>query len=219
MIKTAYILPTGDELLEGVILDTDSPMIMETLLGLSGSCRVIREEPLADRQQEIVGKIRQCSLKGADLLVFIGGSGGGHRHSPTLGKDFTHSALEECLDCAKAVSLYGKNGHLWSRLVCGFYGKTMVINVPGPYSEAKAAISAFCTAYREAGADMTQISRAMAKAVESQYPQGNLKQSRTPEESLGQSRTPEERLGQSQTSEESPVSESGLGADLSRRDS
>ena len=54
-----------------------------------------------------------------------------------MGKDFTHSALERYLDEKSSREIYGKNGHLWCKLICGKKGDTLIVNVPGPYQEAK----------------------------------------------------------------------------------
>lgn len=45
----------------------------------------------------------------------------------------------------------------------------MVINVPGPYQEAKAAIEAFKRSYEHDSKDLKQINTNMAEAVKSKY--------------------------------------------------
>lgn len=168
MISKAVIIPTGDELKSGIILDTDSPMIMQVLLSINGNCTIIRNEPVSDSEDKITNCIKSYIDQELDLIVLIGGSGGGHRYSTTLGKDFTHSSLETILEEKHSTELYGKNGHLWSKLICGMANKTMVINVPGPYQEARAAIEAFKKSY-ENSLEFKQININMAEAVKSQY--------------------------------------------------
>ena len=104
----------------------------------------------------------------------IGGSGGGHRYCSTLGKDFTHSALERYLDQRCSREIYGKNGHLWCKLICGKKGPTVIVNVPGPFQEAKAAMVACLKALAEEGG-VEDICKAMAEAVYAQYPVGQQK--------------------------------------------
>ncbi|MCI1958472.1 MAG: molybdopterin-binding protein [Clostridia bacterium] len=168
MFTKAVIIPTGDELKAGIVLDTDSPLIMQTLLSINGGCEVRRIAPVLDRQELIESTIKKMASQN-DLIVMIGGSGGGHRYSSTLGKDFTHSSLEEILEEKHSSKMYGKNGHMWCKLVCGKLGDTLVINVPGPFDEAKAAIGAFKQKYIENENDLKSINTAMMEAVKAKY--------------------------------------------------
>ncbi|MBP1926436.1 molybdopterin biosynthesis enzyme [Sedimentibacter acidaminivorans] len=169
MISKAIIIPTGDELKSGVVLDTDSPMIMQVLLSMNGSCNITRNEPLIDSENIIIDCIKNYVSQKVDLIILIGGSGGGHRYSSTLGKDFTHSSLDLILEDKYFSELYGKNGHMWSKLICGTIDNTLVINVPGPFQEAKAAIEAFKKAYEQNCIDLKQINLYMTQAVKSEY--------------------------------------------------
>lgn len=169
MFEKVMLIPTGDELRAGTVLDTDSPAVLGRLLRLNGSCSVLRVPPVRDEEAAVADAVRAGAAGGWDLLVLIGGSGGGHRYVPTLGKDFTQSALELLLEDKQVTELYGKNGHLWSKLLCGRLNGALVINLPGPFQEAEAAIRAFCTAYEADPADLAGINKAMAAAVEACY--------------------------------------------------
>ena len=126
MFTKAIIIPTGDELAAGIVLDTDAPEIMKNLLAINGSAEVVRIAPVIDKEEAIVSKIKESAANGYDLIVLIGGSGGGHRFSTTLGKDYTHSSLDMILSDKQEGALYGKNGHMWSKLVIGKLGDTLV---------------------------------------------------------------------------------------------
>lgn len=166
--KRAAILPTGDEILSGIVQDTDSPMAADVLRSLWPDCRITRETPVSDVQQSIRSRIERAAAEN-DLVLLIGGSGGGHRFSSTLACDYTHSAMEGLLSPCYAVSLYGKNGHLWSRLVCGMLHRTLVLNLPGPFREAQAAMQAFERAWQQGAPTLEALNRAMALAVQAQY--------------------------------------------------
>lgn len=168
MFNSVTIIPTGDELKAGIVLDTDSPMLMETLLSINGGAKITRLAPVTDVQNSIVSEILEAS-QGSDLIVLIGGSGGGHRHSQTLGKDFTHSSLEQILNNKFSQEMYGKNGHMWCKLVIGKIENCLVINVPGPFEEAKVAINAFKEAYAKDENDLEEINKEMMKAVKGKY--------------------------------------------------
>ena len=96
MFKKAAIIPTGDELASGIIVDTDSPAVMAELLRLNGNAVILRAAPVTDSEEAIIGSIRAFAEDGCDLIVLIGGSGGGHRAR--------HAALHPRVDCA----LYGR---------------------------------------------------------------------------------------------------------------
>ena len=166
--KCAAILPTGDEILSGIVQDTDSPMAAGVLRRLWPDCRITHETPVSDVQQSIRMRIERAAAEN-DLVLIIGGSGGGHRFSSTLACDYTHSAMEKLLSPCCAVSLYGKNGHLWSRLVCGRLHGALVLNLPGPFCEAQAAMQAFEQAWRQGTPTLKSLNHAMALAVQSQY--------------------------------------------------
>lgn len=170
MIEYVEIIPTGDELKNGVVLDTDSPMLMQRLLRMNNNCTVRRWAVTRDTIEDITERIRRCVAQNPDLIILIGGSGSGHLHSDVLGKDYTHTGMESLMDDFAATSLFGKNGHMWSRLMCGYIGKTLVMNVPGPYVEAKEAIEAFCELWeRKSEPALQDINSAMAAAVTKCY--------------------------------------------------
>ena len=170
-MKSVCLLPTGNEIQNGTVLDLDAPELMRQIVAAYPMAQVTRLCPLVDEEDAIVQKIAWAAGQGPDLIVLIGGSGGGHRFSNTLGRDFTHTALERFLDERASREIYGKNGHLWSKLVCGKKGETLVVNVPGPFAEAKAAMAACLTAL-EQGEGVEEICRTMAQAVYAQYPAG-----------------------------------------------
>ena len=170
-MKRVWILPTGDEIRDGIVLDLDSAEILRQVVQAFPCAEVTRVGPVADAEDAIIQKISQVAAERPGLIVLIGGSGGGHRFSQTLGKDFTHSALERFLDSAASREIYGKNGHLWTKLLCGRKGDTYFINVPGPFVEAKAAMAAFLDTLRQNG-DVDALCLAMAQAVYKQYPTG-----------------------------------------------
>lgn len=169
MIKKAAIIPTGDEIVSGIVLDTDSPAIMGELLGLNGGMLVLRMPPVPDSELAISGAIQGCAASYCDVIVLIGGSGEGHRHSDILGRDVTRSILETQLEEKCTSRLYGKNGHLWSELVIGRLGSALVFNVPGPYEEALAVTRAFTRTFADDSGDLQAMNDAMRDALRAKY--------------------------------------------------
>lgn len=168
MFKRVLIVPTGNEIRAGVVLDTDSPMIMQEFLKANSCCDIRRIAPAEDTEEKIAQTLETCC--DFDLVILIGGSGEGHKYSTVLGTDCTQLVLENLLDEKVCTALYGKNGHMWSKLICGRYKEMLVINVPGPYREAQAAIQALIdVTLRIDAIDLKKINDAMAEAVMQQY--------------------------------------------------
>jgi molybdopterin biosynthesis enzyme len=168
-IRRVVIIPTGGEVREGTVVDIDSAGIMTEMIRINPCCEVLRIAPIADREDEIARTIEKYTAD-ADLIVITGGSGGGGRCCETLSADMTPLAMERCLDEFHASEIYGKNGHLWAKLICGRRGGSIAVNVPGPFVEASAAIKAFRTGWL-GGLELEEINRNMARAVFSQYPE------------------------------------------------
>lgn len=173
-MRTVYILPTGDEIKNGVVLDLDSSEIMRQMVAFDPQAKIVRMPPIVDAEECILQGIQAVMLEEPDLIVLIGGSGGGHRFSKSLGKDFTHTALEQYLSEFAEHAIYGKNGHMWTRLLCGKKCETVIINVPGPFVEAQAAFAAYLQAEAE-GKSLDEASHMMAQAVYEKYPAGAAK--------------------------------------------
>jgi len=170
-LNEAVVIPTGSEIRDGTVLDTGSPAVIYSLLCLAPLCTIHRISPVEDDEDAIRKAVESSTGNGVDLVVVIGGSGGGRSFSSSLSEDCTHHALESLLDEKAGGEIWGKNGHLWCRLVCGRKNGTLVINVPGPHAETKAAIEAFCSSLNKNGGSLTEINKAMIQAVLARYPE------------------------------------------------
>jgi molybdopterin biosynthesis enzyme len=168
MIREAVVIPTGDEVRSGIVKDTDSPEILSRLVARYPCCRVTRVAPVADSEDAILREIAGWVRQGVELVVLVGGSGGGSRYSSNLADDRTHCALERISETRVFREIYGKNGHMWCKLVCGKKNGTLLINVPGPFVEARAAFEAFLRVYPTD--DLQAVNKAMIDAVLAQYP-------------------------------------------------
>lgn len=172
LINRAVIIPTGDEILNGIVTDTNSPAIMELILEAFPQCEVTRVKPVNDMEEKITNKLIECIDRGNELIFLIGGSGGGHRYIPTLGKDYTHSALVKFLPDAHSREIYGANGHLWSKLIAAKKSGSIIITVPGPYVEAIAAARAAIDLLKSGEERIDIIISKIAEAVLGKYPSG-----------------------------------------------
>ena len=164
------IIPTGEEILRGTVIDTNSPALMEILLSLYPGADVRRTRPVPDERSAIMRELERQADR--DLVVLIGGSGGGRRYDRELAEDMTHPVLEDVLTDKAVRRIYGPNGHLWSCLVAGYFGKALVVNVPGPYVEAVAAGKALARGLAD-GQSPQSLADMVAGAVLRQYPGAN----------------------------------------------
>lgn len=169
-VNKVVIVPTGDEVYNGVVLDTNSPALMAMVLEKFPQACIQRITPVIDNLDAICQTIKRYET--CDLIIVIGGSGGGKKFDADLAADETHIALDSMLTRKAVKEIYGFNGHLWSRLVVGCMRENcLVANVPGPYTEAVAAGKALLEAIA-AGVDLTVIAEQVASAVLAQYPSG-----------------------------------------------
>ncbi|WP_227765252.1 molybdopterin-binding protein [Zhaonella formicivorans] len=171
MLKKAVIIPTGDEIFEGIVIDTNSPALMGLLLEYFPAIEVKRKRPTPDRAGAIQDAVSEAVKSDADLVLITGGSGGGQKYDPSLARDCTHSAILKMVPQAASKEIYGLNGHLWSKLVVGRINNTLIITLPGPTVEALAGGRAAVEAIRQNMSE-EQIVAAVAEAVLMQFPKG-----------------------------------------------
>lgn len=170
MLSKVSIIPTGNEILSGIVTDTNSPAIMQLILEKYSECEATRLRPIIDKEIDIVKAIDKCVKNKDNLVIIIGGSGGGHRHVSTLSEDYTHSAMLSYLKEYSAREIYGKNGHMWSKIVCGKKDSTFLVNVPGPYVEAIASVKTLMECFINNIKDEDIICEKVAKTVIANYP-------------------------------------------------
>lgn len=170
MINKAIIIPTGDEILNGTVLDTNSPAIMTLILERFPGCEVKRLTPSIDNENTIINKLKRSIEQKADLIFIIGGSGGGHRFIPHAARDFTHTAIMKMLPNSCYKEIYGKNGHMWSKLIVAKEGNSLIINVPGPYVEAIAAAEVALDSILHGKTDPEILVEKTSEVVSRQYP-------------------------------------------------
>ena len=170
MVNKAIIIPTGDEILNGTVIDTNSPAIMALILEKFPRCEVKRLTPVIDNEDSIINKITQSIKEEANLIFIIGGSGGGHRFITNAARDFTHTAILNLMPDSCYKEIYGKNGHMWSKLIAAKEGNSLVINVPGPYVEAVAAAKEALNLISAGKTDPQTIVEGTARVVALQYP-------------------------------------------------
>lgn len=169
-MHSAAIVPTGDELVAGIVVDTNGPAVRDIILRRFPDCDVLCCEPVPDSAAAI-GRIVRKLATGHDLVVVTGGSGGGGRCDRNLAEDCTHGALAACTQGPVSREIYGPNGHLWCNIVVGSCDGALVFNVPGPGVEAVAAAAAAIECLEDdVPVDRDFLADRIAEAVVNQYP-------------------------------------------------
>ncbi|ABB15061.1 molybdopterin-binding protein [Carboxydothermus hydrogenoformans] len=169
-IEEVVIIPTGGEIKQGIVLDTNSPKLMELILKKWPDCKVIRTPPPEDDISAIQKEVKKWG-KCKGIIFITGGAGGGKKFNSGLTVDCTHVAVLELIQNAESVEIHGSNGHLLAKIVVGKYEEKVIITLPGPTVEAVSGAKAALKVLDKGLLDCKVIAFEVADAIFSQYPQ------------------------------------------------
>lgn len=170
-MEEIVIIPTGDEIRNGLVLDTNSPKIMELVISLWPECKVVRSTPQDDIKEVIQQEVRGWG-KGKGIIFLTGGSGGGKAFNSSLAVDCTHTAVIELIENSESVEICGSNGHLLAKIVVGNFEDKLIVTLPGPTVEAVSGAKAVLEALSE-NVNCKDIATKVAQAIFAQYPVKN----------------------------------------------
>lgn len=152
----AIIFPTGFELQQGLIEDTNTPYL-KSLLEQEGY-KVTVGEIMADDLADIVDKLEDALNRGFGLIITTGGVGA---------EDKDHSVEGICAIDHEAATPYivkyqkGTGRHVKDgvRIGVGTEGLSMMISLPGPHDEVELATPVLLTGLREQWSKETLANR------------------------------------------------------------
>ena len=152
----AIIFPTGFELQQGLIEDTNTPYL-KSLLEQEGY-KVTVGEIMADDLADIVDKLEDALNRGFGLIITTGGVGA---------EDKDHSVEGICSIDREAATPYivkyqkGTGRHVKDgvRIGVGTEGLSMMISLPGPHDEVELAAPVLLTGLREQWSKETLANR------------------------------------------------------------
>ena len=152
----AIIFPTGFELQQGLIEDTNTPYL-KSLLEQEGY-KVTVGEIMADDLADIVDKLEDALTRGFGLIITTGGVGA---------EDKDHSVEGICAIDREAATPYivkyqkGTGRHVKDgvRIGVGTEGLSMMISLPGPHDEVELAAPVLLTGLREQWSKETLANR------------------------------------------------------------
>jgi len=168
-MKKIIIIPTGDEICEGILIDTNSPKIIARLIEKYPTASIKRNKPVRDKKKLITKAINQSVQKNYQLILTVGGTGGGGKSTKSLANDYSHESILKLASDYETISIYGYNGHLWSKIVVALIKNSLIITLPGPQIEALAALDAALNSINEP-LDKRKICDNIANAVINKYP-------------------------------------------------
>jgi len=168
-MEKIIIIPTGDEIYEGILIDTNSPKIMARLIEKYPTASIKRNKPIRDKKKLITTSINDSVKKGYQLILTIGGTGGGGKSTKSLANDYSHESILQLASDYETISIYGYNGHLWSKIVVAIIDNSLVITLPGPQIEALAALDAALNSINKT-LNKREICENIANAVIGKYP-------------------------------------------------
>ena len=152
----AIIFPTGFELQQGLIEDTNTPYL-KSLLEQEGY-KVTVGEIMADDLADIVDKLEDALNRGFGRIITTGGVGA---------EDKDHSVEGICAIDREAATPYivkyqkGTGRHVKDgvRIGVGTEGLSMMISLPGPHDEVELAAPVLLTGLREQWSKETLANR------------------------------------------------------------
>ncbi|MCK9543826.1 MAG: molybdopterin-binding protein [Novosphingobium sp.] len=159
--RSVAVLSTGGEVARGEIEDTNLAAARE-ILGAAGY-RVTGGGVADDDEAVIAGRVAHLLEDGHGLIVTTGGVG-------AEDKDRTIEALQRLApDIATAILAtypvgHGRHVKPHVRVACGRVSETVLVALPGPTREVRAALPALIEALRE-GLAPTAIAEAVAEPI------------------------------------------------------
>lgn len=134
LARRAKVFPTGTEVINGQIKDTNTPFLVEELKAMGFT--VATSPPLPDQMNRIAHSLRDAVEEGYGLLITTGGVG-------AEGKDQTVEALLS-LDPSAATPYVlkftrgqGRHAKDGVRLGVGRLGQCTMVTLPGPNDEVR----------------------------------------------------------------------------------
>jgi len=159
--RRAMVFPTGDEIIEGNIEDTNTSFLVSLLTSLG--YRVTRGEPLADSLDGITGALRGAADMGYGLVITTGGVG-------AEDKDCSVEAVMN-LDPGAVVPYIvhytrgqGRHKKDGVRIAVGNLDWTTYIALPGPHDEVQLVTPVLAQGLREQW-DKTRLSEELVKPL------------------------------------------------------
>jgi len=160
-LSRVKVFPTGDEVIGGVIKDTNSPLLKREFE--KRGYEVSIGEPLPDDEIAIANSIENGIYEGYGIIITTGGVG-------AEGKDRTIEATKRLDPTAAAqwVVKYEKKGrHIKEgvRIGVGKVEKVLIVNLPGPNDEVKKCLEVIFNEIEKRDCDKETLANLLASKL------------------------------------------------------
>ena len=163
-LRRVKVFPTGSEVINGSIKDTNSPLIKQKFE--KGGYEVSIGGTLPDDELAIANSIESAIYEGYGIIITTGGVG-------AEGKDKTIEATKRLEPTAAIpwVVKYKKEGrHVKEgvRIAVGKVGKALIINLPGPTDEVKACLEVILNEIKNGNYDKETLANLLASKLKTE---------------------------------------------------
>ncbi len=157
--KRAIVFPTGFELEEGLIEDTNSPFIKNELEKLGYSVEI--GNIIKDNVYDITNHLEEALAKAYGLIVTTGGVGAEDKDHTVEGVLSVDPSAQTpyIVKFKKGTGRHVKDG---VKIAVGQVGPSLIVSLPGPNDEVKASINVLAQCLQQ-GADKKDIAEKIAQ--------------------------------------------------------
>lgn len=136
--KRVIVFPTGFEIINGMIEDTNTPLIRKELE--SQGYKVTEGDPIADDSDQIAYNILNALLDGYGLIITTGGVGAEDKDKTVEAvlKIDQSASTPYIVKCEKGTGRHVKDG---VKIAVGSSGESLVVSLPGPNDEVKIGLN------------------------------------------------------------------------------
>lgn len=168
--RRAVVFATGPEVIQGQIVDTNTPLIAG-LLGAQGIL-VTAGGALADDSDIISGALREAVTERGFGLVITTGGVGAERKDCTVEAVLSLDPQAATPYIVKFQAGHGRHVKDGVRIAVGSFGDALLVALPGPNEEVQLAIEALCTRLHD-GLDKHALAQLLVEPLRGRLRSGN----------------------------------------------
>nr|WP_240912564.1 molybdopterin-binding protein [Thermococcus sp. LS2] len=161
-MKRVKVIPTGNEVVAGIIQDTNSPLIKEKFEELGYEVDV--SPPVEDDERAIANAIESAIYEGYGIIITTGGVGAEE-------KDKTVEATKRIDPSAATPYIVhyqkgtGRHAKAGVKIGVGKVGEFLIINLPGPNEEVRECLDVLIPELEKGNYDKEYLANLLASKL------------------------------------------------------